>query len=357
MTTAILFDDKFASGHLVRGIPEGPDRTAKVMSGLQESGLLESTQLIIPKPVDLRILQLVHSAAYIEAVRSSCASRLPHVEFEQQVDPKRVWYDQVAADSNNLGELTPSALLDLRRKIALGEQSSTPLAHDTYELGLLAAGAVVDACDKVMSAEVRNAFCVVRPPGHHAEYDAARGFCFFNNVAVGAAHLLNRYKLEKVLIIDVDVHHGNGAQHSFYESDQVLVCNIHRTPSELYPGNCGFAKEMGAGKGLGFNLNIPLPGNSGSQVYLQSLALIERFAHIYKPQFVLLSFGVDAHEADRMGGMQLSTGFFGMMTEKIRMIADRHTDGRMVSVFEGGYNRDVLGPCAVAHVKQLLKKD
>lgn len=206
-----------------------------------------------------------------------------------------------------------------------------------------------------MSAEFSNAFCIVRPPGHHAEYDVARGFCFFNNVAIAARHLLQSHKLERIMIIDVDVHHGNGAQHSFYDDSRVLVCNVHRKPTQFYPYNCGFENEIGSGLGEGYNLNLPLEQGSGPDQYNQAISTVEKRASEFQPQFIPLSMGFDAHETDNMGGMNLPTGYFGYLTERLKKIANQ-AEGKMVSVLEGGYVRESIADCSAVHLRQLLLK-
>ncbi len=224
----------------------------------------------------------------------------------------------------------------------LCDEGYRALDHDTYinshsyETALLAAGGCIRAVDRVMSGQLASAFCLVRPPGHHAEADRARGFCIFNNIAIAAEHAMRSYGLERILIVDWDVHHGNGTQAAFYDDPRVLYFSIHQR--FIFPGT-GAVGEVGTGQGTGYTVNVPLPGGCGDDDYEMVMKeLLVPIAGDHRPQLVLVSAGQDAHVRDPLAGMSLSSSAYGMMTDVIRGIADEHADGRIVMTLEGGYS-------------------
>jgi acetoin utilization deacetylase AcuC-like enzyme len=218
---------------------------------------------------------------------------------------------------------------------------------------LLAAGGAVAAVDAIMDGQVRNVFCAVRPPGHHAERALAMGFCYFNNVAIAAEHLRARYGLRRLAILDWDVHHGNGTQHIFEDDPDLLFCDIHQHPDTLYPGT-GFEWEKGAGPGVGATLNIPLMPGSGDADYRWAFDnRIVPAIDAFKPEFLLISAGFDAHRDDPLADIELSTGMFAWMTMQALNLAERHCEGRLVSLLEGGYEPAVLAECIRAHLGAL----
>jgi acetoin utilization deacetylase AcuC-like enzyme len=210
----------------------------------------------------------------------------------------------------------------------------------TYETALLAAGAVVGAVEHVLeAADGRRALAVVRPPGHHAERNRAMGFCFFNSVAVAAAHARSR-GLARVAIVDYDVHHGNGTQWAFYADPAVLFVSSHQYP--FYPGT-GAAHDVGAGPGLGFTVNLPVAAGGTDQDFARVYSAIALpVLRQFKPQLILLSAGFDAHMDDPLGGMRLTTACFARLTAAIALVADECCEGRLVAVTEGGYNLKAL---------------
>jgi acetoin utilization deacetylase AcuC-like enzyme len=223
----------------------------------------------------------------------------------------------------------------------------------TFELARLSAGGVVAAVDDVAAGRSRNAFAAVRPPGHHAERDRAMGFCFLGNVAIAARRLQRRHGIERVLIFDFDVHHGNGTQHIFERDPTVFFCSVHEDPRYLYPGT-GFAHETGIGPGEGATLNLPLLPGGGDEEYKRTLS--ERLvaaARRFQPQFVLVSAGFDAHRRDPIAHMEVTVAGFVWMTELARDIAREFAGGRLVSVLEGGYDLDALKECVAAHLHVL----
>lgn len=221
----------------------------------------------------------------------------------------------------------------------------------SYEAAVLAAGAVITGLKLVASGQADNAAALVRPPGHHAEADRAKGFCLFNNIAIGARYGLKHLGMERILILDWDLHHGNGTQHSFYDTDQVLYCSTHQYPH--YPGTGGL-KETGAGKGEGYTLNVPLPGGQGDQDFARIMTeLVAPVARQYRPDCIMISAGYDTHVSDPLGGMAVTaTGFAGMT----RILADLATElcgGRLVLVLEGGYNLQGLADGVLASLHEM----
>jgi len=218
-------------------------------------------------------------------------------------------------------------------------------------------GGVFAAVDNIMNGTVYNAFCAVRPPGHHAEHNRAMGFCFFNNIALGAVYILENYGLERVAIVDWDVHHGNGTQHFFESDPRVFYLSLHEDPDSCYPGT-GRRQEEGSGKGKGFTLNIPLPGGSGDEDYLKALEQegLPRLRE-FAPQFVLISAGFDAHEDDPLAHQNLTRQAYKKMGAMVLQLALDHAEGRLISVLEGGYSLTVLANCVEDHLRLLLGND
>ncbi len=229
------------------------------------------------------------------------------------------------------------------------------ISEKTYEVALHATGAVLEAAMKIADQQLDNAFCAVRPPGHHAEIDEAMGFCYFNNVAVAAEFLVREYGYQRILIFDFDVHHGNGTQHTFEERPDVFFSSIHQDPRTCYPGT-GFHSEKGRGDGIGTTLNCPMPPFSGDDEYLQAFSstLLPRF-EAYRPDFIILSAGFDAHRDDPLAQENLTVRGFNHMLEGIKQLAYRHAGGRILSVLEGGYDYEALAHSIQSHLEILLE--
>lgn len=226
--------------------------------------------------------------------------------------------------------------------------ADTVLSKGSLDAALHAVGAACAAVDSVMTSKARNAFCASRPPGHHAEPDAAMGFCLFNNVAIAAAHARQKHAVKKVAIIDFDVHHGNGTQRAFDKTPEVLYASTHQ--AAWYPGT-GSAEETGAGNVI----NIPLASGSGSRelrtvMQERILPFIDRFA----PELVLVSAGFDGHRDDPLGELNFDEADYSWMTRELISLANRHAAGRLVSVLEGGYNLKALAKSVAAHVQSLM---
>lgn len=221
----------------------------------------------------------------------------------------------------------------------------------SYEAACLAAGALVDGIDLLMNRKIDNGLALVRPPGHHAEKDRSMGFCIFNNVAVAAHHALKRHGLKKVMIVDWDVHHGNGTQNSFYHTDEVLFVSIHESP--LYPGT-GSHLETGGGGGEGYTLNIPLPGGQGDLEYANIFnTLILPVGHQYQPEVILVSAGFDGYHGDGVSSMRLTHQGFGYMAKVLVELAEEICKGRILFTLEGGYNPAGLREGVFAVLSQL----
>lgn len=214
--------------------------------------------------------------------------------------------------------------------------ADTQTSPRSYEAACLAAGALIDGMQRIAAKEVDNAFCLVRPPGHHAERSRAMGFCLFNNVAIAAQFGLARMGMKQILIVDWDLHHGNGTQHSFYGTDQVLYFSTHQYPH--YPGT-GSLFEIGEGKGEGFTLNCPLPGGQGDRDFHRIFQeLLVPVARQYRPDFILVSCGFDIYGGDPLGAMRVSAEGFADMTGIVQELADEICQGRLLITLEGGYN-------------------
>jgi acetoin utilization deacetylase AcuC-like enzyme len=228
----------------------------------------------------------------------------------------------------------------------------TVVSQRSFEVALLAVGAVGDGVRRVLAGEDQSALCLVRPPGHHALPKAPMGFCLFNNVAIAARSALVEQGLDRVLIVDWDVHHGNGTQDMFWEDEQVGFFSIHRFP--FYPGT-GDARETGSGRGLGCTRNLPIAYGTPRDEYLSAFQTrLEDFAAKIRPQLVLISAGFDAHRQDPVGSLQLETEDFAELTRIVRAIADVHCGGRIVSVLEGGYHPQRLAESVGVHLEGLL---
>jgi acetoin utilization deacetylase AcuC-like enzyme len=307
----LLYDDPCFLNHATGQHPERPGRLRAIAEHLHRTGL--DARCVRPglKPCDRRRLTRVHAPAYIDEIQALAAS----------------------------GGGQPDA--------------DTVVSPASYTTALMAAGAVADAVQRVLEGEDRTALCLVRPPGHHAMVDQAMGFCLFNNIAIGAKVAVEEFHLDRVLIVDFDVHHCNGTQAAFWEEPRVGLLSIHRWP--FYPGT-GSTDEEGGGPGLRTKLNLPITFGTPRKDYLAVLAAnLEKLADRMKPQLVLASAGFDAHRADPVGDLGLETEDFVTITDLILEVARSHAGGRLVSVLEGGYNPPVLAECVGGHLSRMLE--
>ena len=230
-------------------------------------------------------------------------------------------------------------------------EADTVVSRRSFEVARMAAGAVADGVLRVLGGETTSALCLVRPPGHHALADHPMGFCLFNNVAVGARVALDELELDRVLIVDWDVHHGNGTQAIFWRDPRAAFFSAHRHP--FYPGT-GDADETGSGAGLGATRNLPVRfGTSRREILARFTGELEEFADRVRPELVLISAGFDAHRADPIGSLGLESEDFATLTRAVREIADEHCHGRIVSVLEGGYDPRALAESVAAHLGEL----
>ena len=230
-----------------------------------------------------------------------------------------------------------------------------PAAPDSYEIALLAAGGGMAAVDAVVTGDVRRAFANIRPPGHHAMSDKGMGFCIFNNVVIAARHAQRSHGIERVMVLDWDVHDGNGTQDAFYHDQSVLFFSLHQ--DRLYPAEFGLLEQVGASEGAGYNVNLPLPAGSGDAAYLAAIEnIVMPIANEFEPQLVLISAGQDASNMDPLGRMCLTTEGYRRMTARMIEIAETHADGRLVILQEGGYSETYAPYCTLAVIETLAGK-
>ncbi|MBI4429837.1 MAG: histone deacetylase [Ignavibacteriales bacterium] len=244
----------------------------------------------------------------------------------------------------------------IQRRCSAGEtvldMGDTHVSKESYDVALLATGAVMEAVDNVLAKKHERAFCAVRPPGHHAETATVMGFCLLNNVAIGARYAQQKHGIERVAVVDWDVHHGNGTQEIFYEDPSVFYISLHQYP--FYPGT-GAADETGEGKGRGFTLNCPMKAGSTDKEYLEAFReKILPALHKFQPELLMISAGFDAHKDDPLANILLTEKSFAEMTKMVTEVAEKYCAGRIVSVLEGGYNLEALAQSVEEHVRQLM---
>jgi len=271
---------------------------------------------------------------------------MPDVDLIESVEPAAVDDICLVHDRNYV-----QRLLSPKSEKAIMLDPDTVFSPSTGKAAVTAAGAVIKAVNLVFGRSNYRAFCAVRPPGHHAERDRAMGFCIFNNIAIGAAYAIARRLAGRVAIIDWDVHHGNGTQNAFYDRSDVLFISLHRYP--YYPGT-GSAFEKGVGSGSGFTVNLPMTPGSGDEDYRRAFEeTILPLLGDYRPDLIMISAGFDCHADDPLGGMGLTSGFFGEMTAMLVGFAADRCAGRIVSVLEGGYNLSSLAESVGFHLRAL----
>jgi len=297
MSTGIVTDEHFLAHDTGAGHPERADRLRAIYRWLDERAAPEWIR-VPSRAASAEELGRIHVPEHVERVAAS--AHLPHYAFD----------------------------------------ADTPVSARSFEAARRAAGGVLALVDAVMAGRVGNGFAFVRPPGHHAERDRAMGFCLFNNVALAAAHLRAAHGLERVMVIDWDVHHGNGTQHAFYRDPSVLFVSTHQFP--FYPGT-GAAREVGSAEGEGFTLNLPFPAGYGDAQYVAAFAdVVEPVARQFAPQFLLVSAGFDAHRRDPLAGMEVSEEGFAKLARILLRVARDVCNGRLVAVLEGGYDLQAL---------------
>ncbi len=309
--TGLLLDTVYRDHDTGPGQPECPARIMAVVECLQKRGFADHGVPLTQQPAEPDDILLCHTRNYFETVKRDVFSG--------------------------------------RDELSTGD---TVICPKSLDIALRAVGGVMNAVDAVMTGKADNAFCAVRPPGHHARPAQGMGFCLFNSIAIGARHAQRKHGAEKVLIVDWDVHHGNGTQDIFYEDGSVLFFSTHQSP--WYPGT-GAAGETGEGKGKHGTINCPLPAGTGMKA-IQAAFLDQLIpaAMKFKPDLVMISAGFDSRLGDPLGHFQLSDEDFAKLTRMLMAFAQEHCEGRIVSVLEGGYNLAGLASASAAHVSALM---
>ena len=313
MSIGWIYHDDFLRHDTGPMHPERPDRLRAIVRAFEESGLGEQLTRIEPQPCEPDRLHRIHTPQHVERMEALC-----------------------------------------RRAPAVADAGDTIVSAESYSIALRAVGGVLAAADAIMAGQFKRIFSTHRPPGHHAERDRAMGFCLFNHIAIAADYLTHAHHLPRVAVVDFDVHHGNGTQHSFDERADVLFISIHQDPRTLYPGT-GFAHETGRGAGEGLTLNVPMAPGSGDDDYRGAFdeKIIPKLDE-YRPQLLLISAGFDAMAEDPLANIELTDRAFDWMTRRLVQVAERHCESRVLSVLEGGYDLSALGRAAIAHARALL---
>ncbi len=294
-TTGIIYHPDYLK-HETGLHPETKERLVSIMSHLRKTGMMEQLDLIEPRCAELNEIEYIHTPGYIEKAKEYSELELP-LDFD------------------------------------------TVLSKDSYNVALLAAGGAITAVDAVIDNKVENSFALVRPPGHHAEPDRGMGFCIFNNVAIAACHAQKRGK-ERVLIVDWDVHHGNGTQKAFYDDPTVLYFSTHQYPH--YPGT-GWVDEVGTGEGTGYKINVPLPAGTDDAGFIAAFEeILVPAALEFKPDIILVSAGQDANANDGLAQMRMSVNGFAVLASIVRTIAKETCSGKVAAALEGGYDLELL---------------
>ena len=297
MKTGIVMDERYKEHNMGSFHVESPQRIEAIYRMVKEEMSFPYVK-IDPRQAEEEEIQMVHSPSYVRAIRETSGK------------------DRVILDPD------------------------TSTCSRSYEVALLAAGGLLKAIDGVMEGKIQNGFALVRPPGHHAEASRAMGFCLFNNVAVGAEYLRKKYRMERILIVDWDLHHGNGTQHSFYNRKDVLYFSTHQYPH--YPGT-GYWDEIGRGQGEGFTVNVPLRPGKGDGDFLYIFQnILSPVTADFKPEFILVSAGFDIYRGDPLGGMEVSEQGFGALTRVLMSLAHEFSEDRLLFTLEGGYDLNGL---------------
>ncbi len=309
-----VYDPRYLGHEMGRSHPESPERLLAICTQLQSSGTWSRLHQLTPRRAERRWIELIHDASYVDSLE--------------------------------------------RRSPATGYASLDPdtsMSPGTLDAAFLATGGALAAVDAIMSGDIDQAFCAVRPPGHHAEADRAMGFCFFNTVAIAARYVQQRYGVRRVLIVDWDVHHGNGTQHAFYDDASVLFFSTHQFP--FYPGTGG-AMEIGEGQGKGLTINVPFAGGQGDDEYRDVFEkVLVPAADTFQPEFVLISAGFDAHRDDPLASMDLTEQGYAELTSIVASIAKNYSRGRILACLEGGYHLQALAGSVDRHLLALLESE
>ncbi len=309
--TGFVYHPQYLEHDMGAGHPESPDRLRAIMRRLEHTGVLSRLVRINPAPASDEWITQVHAASYVETLKRR----------------------------------TPTS-----GRVSL--DADTSMSAGSLAAAYLAAGGALAAADAIVAGSVEHAFCALRPPGHHAERDRAMGFCLFNNVAIAARYLQRRHAIARVLIVDWDVHHGNGTQHTFNNDPTVLFFSTHQYP--YYPGT-GRATETGEGHGAGATINVPMDAGEGDDTYREVFQkVLMPAADAFQPDFVIVSAGFDAHKDDPLAGMGVTEEGYADLTRMVLSIARRHCRGRLLSCLEGGYHLQALSASVERHLLTLL---
>lgn len=309
MVTAVVYDPIFLE-HNTGSHPENADRLVSTMQAIRESGLHSKLEMIKPRPATVDEVATVHTRSYIERVRRIAEAGGGYLD---------------------------------------GDTYDSP---GSYQAAMMAAGGTYMAMEEVLAGKADQAFALVRPPGHHAMASRGMGFCLFNNLAIATSLALSEHGIERVLIVDFDVHHGNGTQATFWRDSRVLYLSVHQYP--FYPGSGGL-EEIGDDEGLGYTINLPLPAGTGDRGYRKVFSdVVVPAARRFQPQIIAVSAGYDLHWADPIGGMQVTISGFAAMVEQLKSLAEELCQGRMVLALEGGYDLRALALSVVATLQVLI---
>jgi acetoin utilization deacetylase AcuC-like enzyme len=309
--------------------PERPDRIRAIHKAVRDAGLVRSPNPFPNFQLEFGLRPLATIEPLVELTPKPAEERwLLTVHPQQHVDRVR----------------------HLSSHHAVLDQGDTPTEPRSFDTALLAVGAAITSCDAVVRGDVKRAFAAVRPPGHHAEPARSMGFCLFSNIAIAARYLQKQHGVGRVAIVDFDVHHGNGTQAAFDDDPSVLFISMHQSPTTCYPGS-GFEWEIGTGRGRGYTVNLPFDPGAGDRDYLRVMeARVVPELDEFRPEFLLISAGFDAHADDPLAQIELSDEGFELLTRALVAVADHHCGGRVVSLLEGGYNLQALGRSVVRHL-------
>jgi len=312
--TGFLYDERYLLHDTGAYHPEVQARVSAIYRGIKEAALLALLTSIQARRPDIKWIETVHDKSYVRRFEEACRS------------------------GNSVFDCPDN-----------------PMSLETYDTALLAAGGVIEAARLVLKGDIDNAFCAVRPPGHHAEHNQAMGFCYFNNVAIASRYIQKEWGIQRVGIVDFDVHHGNGTQHMFEEDPSVFYYSIHQHPSFAYPGS-GREFEKGSKAGTGFTVNSTvLPGQGDKEYkFLMARDLFPAF-ETFKPEVIIVSAGFDAHIDDDMSDINITTEGFSWIMKQIVKMAAAYSNGRIISVLEGGYSIQRLPELAINHVRILMQ--
>jgi len=313
VATLLGYDDMFLQ-HLTGQHPERPARLTSIIETLKQNQLYDKLfpvdHNIDPDPWILQI----HSAEYVARLKSSCENGMPFID-----------------------------------------SPDSAICADSYEVARRAVAVTLRACDLIMTGVAENGFCPLRPPGHHAEQDRSLGFCLFNNIAVASRYLQRHHGLKRILILDWDVHHGNGTQNTFLRDDSVFYCSMHQHPATLFPGT-GWPNEFGEGPGRGYTLNLPLEPGAADQECLELYN--DNFlpvAREFRPDFILISAGFDGHYQDPLAQLNMTEAGFEQLIHQTKDLARQYCQGRLLSLLEGGYHLGALANCVKQHIEILMQ--